>query len=60
MSEKDNPTHIGVFEIYADEIAYKTHLETPHFQKFRTTTEKMVKSRKLFDATAIILAAKAQ
>ena len=60
VSEKDNPTHIRVFEMYTDENAYKTHLETPHFQKFRATTEKMVKSRKLLDAIPIILGAKSK
>src|SRR5690242_12849098 len=33
VSEKDNPTRVRVFEIYADADAYKTHLETPHFRK---------------------------
>ena len=60
VSEKDDPARIRVVEIYADENAYKTHLETPHFQKFRATTEKMVKSRRLLDAVPIILAAKAK
>jgi quinol monooxygenase YgiN len=58
--EKDNPTHIKVFEMYADENAYKIHLETPHFQKFRATTEKMVRSRKLLDAVPIILGEQAK
>jgi quinol monooxygenase YgiN len=36
-------------------MRYKAHLETAHFQRFRTTTEKMVKSRKLLDAVPIML-----
>jgi quinol monooxygenase YgiN len=28
VSDKDNPAHVTVFEIYADNDAYKTHLET--------------------------------
>jgi quinol monooxygenase YgiN len=58
--EKDNPNRVRVFEMYTDAAAYATHLETPHFKKFRTTTEKMVLSRKLFDAVPIVLGAKAQ
>lgn len=59
VSEKENPTHIRVFEMYTDERAYQAHLETAHFQKFRMTTENMVRSRKLLDAVPIILGAKA-
>ena len=60
VSEADNPARIRVFEVYTDAAAYKTHLETPHFKKFRDITDKMVKSRKLFDAVPILLAAKAK
>jgi quinol monooxygenase YgiN len=48
VSEKDNPTHIRVFEIYASAEAYRGHLETPHFKKYKTVTEQMVKSLKLY------------
>ena len=58
MSEKDNPTHVRVFEIYRDTEAYKSHLETVHFKKYKTTTEKMVKSLKLVLATPIMLGSK--
>src|SRR5438046_79217 len=27
VSEKDNPTHITILEIYADTVAYKAHLQ---------------------------------
>jgi quinol monooxygenase YgiN len=60
VSETDNPARVRVFEIYTDADAYKTHLETPHFRKFRATTENMVKSRKLIDAAPIALSAKAR
>ena len=59
VSEKDHPSRVIVFEIYTDANAYATHLETPHFKKFRATTDKMVKSRKLADAVPIVLGAKA-
>lgn len=60
VSEKDNPTHIRVFEIYASIEAYRAHLEAPHFKKYKAVTEKMVKSLKLVQTTPIILGAKAK
>ena len=60
VSEKDNPNRIKVFEVYTDEDAYKVHVETPHFKKFRAATDQMVTSRKLFDAIPIVLGAKAR
>jgi quinol monooxygenase YgiN len=60
LSEKDNPTHIRVFEIYRDTDAYKSHLESAHFKKYKATTEKMVKSLKLVQTTPIMLGAKAK
>ena len=53
MSQKENPTQIRILEIYADRNAYESHLKTPHFQKYKTTTLKMVKSLKLIDMEAI-------
>jgi quinol monooxygenase YgiN len=60
VSEKDNPTHIRVFEIYASIEAYRAHLEAPHFKKYKAVTEKMVKSLKLVQTTPIMLGAKAR
>jgi quinol monooxygenase YgiN len=60
VSEKKNPTHITVFEIYADENAYTAHLETPHFKKYKTNTLKMVKSLELVETVPIVLGAKAK
>jgi quinol monooxygenase YgiN len=56
--EKDHPNRVRVFEMYKDEAAYQKHLQTPHFRKFRDTTDKMVKSRKLLDGVPIVLEAK--
>jgi quinol monooxygenase YgiN len=58
IADKDNPARITVFEIYIDAEAYRTHLETPHFRKFRDTTDRMVRSRKLSDAVPLVLGAK--
>ena len=41
------------FNLYANQAAYKSHLQTPHFLHYKTTTLKMVKSLKLVDMDAI-------
>jgi quinol monooxygenase YgiN len=58
VSDGDNPTQVKVFEIYRDIEAYKSHLESQHFKKYKATTETMVKSLKLVRTDAIALAAK--
>jgi quinol monooxygenase YgiN len=57
-AEKGNPSRIRVFEMYADESAYRAHLQTPHFQRFRSATAKMVLGRKMYDTVPILLGAK--
>src|ERR1700747_3115250 len=47
VSERDNPARVRVFEIYRDPDAYRSHVETVHFRKYRATVEKMVRSLKL-------------
>lgn len=53
MFQKENPTQIRIIEIYANQKAYKSHLQPPHFQHYKTTTLKMIKSLKLVDMTAL-------
>ena|SRR6476469_8431143 len=53
MYQKENPTQVRILEIYASREAYESHLKTPHFQTYKTTTLKMVKSLKLIDMEAI-------
>lgn len=60
VSVKDNPTQIRIFEMYANSDAYKAHLETPHFKKYKTGTQNMVKSLKLVETDPLILGAKAR
>jgi quinol monooxygenase YgiN len=55
---KDHPAHIRILETYADVAAYKAHLETPHFKKYKTVTQGMVKSLKLIETDPIMLGAK--
>ena len=53
MYQKESPTQIRILEIYANRQAYEAHLKTPHFQKYKTSTLKMVKSLKLVDMDSI-------
>jgi quinol monooxygenase YgiN len=53
MYQKENTTAIRILEIYRDKDAYESHLQTPHFKHYKTTTLKMVKSLKLIDMEAI-------
>lgn len=45
--EKENPTHVTIFEIYTDEDAYKSHLQSPHYQKYKSFTVDMITSREV-------------
>jgi quinol monooxygenase YgiN len=60
VTDKENPARIMVFELYADVEAYKAHLETAHFKKYKVTTQEIVKSLKLRDTVPIQLGAKAR
>jgi quinol monooxygenase YgiN len=58
VADEKNLTHIRVFEVYADTDAYKAHLESAHFKKYRATTQSMVTSLNLEPMTPIMLGAK--
>ena len=49
MTQKDSPTSVRILEIYASKKAYESHLQTPHFKEYKTSTLSMVKSLKLID-----------
>ncbi len=52
--EKEDPTRITILEIYADSSAYKKHLETLHFLKYKESTGTMVKSLELVETIPLI------
>jgi 4-carboxymuconolactone decarboxylase len=60
MAEKENPTQITLVEVYADEEAYKSHLQSPHFLKYKTGTTDMVKSLELVRMVPILPGVKAK
>ena len=53
VADKKNPSRITILEIYADSAAYLKHIATPHFKKYKTTVERMVKKLELVDVNLI-------
>ena len=53
MQVKDKPTTIRIVEIYRDEAAYQSHLQTPHFLAYKQGTLHMVKSLRLVPVDAL-------
>ena len=49
MYQKDHPAQFRLLEIYANEEAYKSHLQSAHFKHYKSATLKMVKTLKLVD-----------
>jgi quinol monooxygenase YgiN len=58
VADKSDPSHITILEIYADTAAYKSHIETPHFKKYKETVQHMIKSLELVDVNLIASAKK--
>jgi quinol monooxygenase YgiN len=52
--EKKHPTRLTILEIYADSAAYKSHIQTKHFLKYKNGTANMVKSLELVDTVPLI------
>lgn len=53
-AEKERPNHITILEIYASEDAYKSHIKTPHFVKYKEGTLDMVQELELIDTNPLI------
>ena len=53
MQTKKDPCKIYILEIYADQEAYQSHIQTAHFKKYKKGTAKMVKSLKLIDVNPL-------
>jgi quinol monooxygenase YgiN len=53
MYQKENRAQIRLIEIYASKAAYQSHIQSTHFQHYKTATLKMVKSLKLIEMGAI-------
>lgn len=53
VAEKDNPNIITILETYVSQDAYKSHIESAHFQKYKEGTLHMVKDLRLIDQTEL-------
>lgn len=53
MYEREQPTKVRILELYANREAYESHLQTSHFQRYKTATLKMVTALRLVDMDAI-------
>lgn len=50
MQLKEDSCQIRIVEIYADQEAYRHHIQTDHFQAYKQGTLHMVKSLRLVDS----------
>lgn len=53
VGEKENPCKITILETYTSQEAYKKHIASEHFQKYKKETLHMVKSLVLSDQTPL-------
>ena len=58
VADMGDPAHVFVFEIYTDQDAYRAHLDTDHFRKYKVVTRDMVKSLELRETVPILLGVK--
>jgi quinol monooxygenase YgiN len=58
VSVKGQPDQVRIFETYKDKAAYESHLQTPHFKKYKAETQGVVKSLKLIETEPILLGRK--
>lgn len=49
LAEKDNPNIITILETYSSQDAYKSHIASAHFQKYKQGTLHMIKDLQFLD-----------
>jgi quinol monooxygenase YgiN len=54
VAEKESPERVTLFETYADSSQYRSHLATPHFQKYKQGTLQMVTGLELIEMQPIL------
>ena len=54
VSSKQEPTRFTILEVYASQDAYALHLQTPHFLKYKNTTQEMVASLELVESLPLL------
>lgn len=53
MADKNNPNLITILETYSSQDAYRKHIASEHFQKYKQGTLHMVKSLELCDQLSL-------
>ncbi len=53
VADKKDATSITIFEVYANLDAYQSHIQAPHFKKYKETVKDMVLSLELIDTDLI-------
>lgn len=53
------PNHVFLYEVYANEAAWKAHRESPHFKKYMATTASMIAERTARTMSSVSYNAKA-
>lgn len=53
LQENENPCNITILETYASQEAYRSHIASAHFQKYKQGTLHMVKKLQLLDQTEL-------
>lgn len=54
VSDKKQPTHFTILEIYQDSAAYQAHIRSSHFLKYKEITKQMVKSLELIETDPLV------
>jgi quinol monooxygenase YgiN len=58
FADQQEPSQIIILEVYANLAAYHSHLETPHFKKYKESVKGMVQSLELVDMKLVAKASK--
>jgi quinol monooxygenase YgiN len=56
----ERPTSVRLLEVYASRAAYEAHIRSPHFLRYKSATERMVRSLRLVETRPILLCAKSK
>ncbi|MBW6525920.1 antibiotic biosynthesis monooxygenase [Sphingomonas sp. RHCKR7] len=56
----ERPTAVRLLEVYASRAAYEAHIRSPHFLRYKSSTERMVRSLRLVETRPILLCAKSR
>ena len=54
VRSKARPNEITILEIYESEAAYRAHIQSEHFQKFKRDTAELVRTLELIDCVPLV------